>query len=337
MKLSVTSFMTKKIVSIILILLLLAGMNAVAESSPLKFYFQKRMLVSYVGAKLKLTAFLKNPSQLKEEITVQLTDQNNLVLAEAKMLPRQKEVSFGIALTDELFGKHLVTVSLNGEQLSVPLYVAIGNKKAPILTGITTDEKVVSITMDFAYGEPDTKAYFDLFDKYGIRITCFFTGNYAQKHPDLIRYIAERGHDIGDHSMTHPHNADLSGYDRYLQITMSKQAIYDACGIYPTFYRPPFGEYSQDIKAFAMVEDMTVVMWSLSSGDSDPSNSEEWSYKHLTNHIEPGQIILFHNDGKYTLNVLKRLIPWALEQGYRFVPISELMTLGPWRAGTSNK
>ena len=88
MKLSVTSFMTKKIVSIILILLLLAGMNAVAESSPLKFYFQKRMLVSYVGAKLKLTAFLKNPSQLKEEITVQLTDQNNLVLAEAKMLPR---------------------------------------------------------------------------------------------------------------------------------------------------------------------------------------------------------------------------------------------------------
>ena len=324
-----------KIVALALIAALLLPMaGALAEGSPLKFHFKEKEIVNYVGNKMKLTAILNNPSQLKESVTVQLVDQNDLVLAEAKMAPKQKEVNFKLELTQELFGKHLVTVSLNGEKLSDPLYVAVGDKKARILTGIVTDEKVISLTMDFAFGEPDTQAYFDLFDEYGIKISCFFMGRYANDHPDILTMIRDRGHDIGNHSMTHPHNANLTQHERFLQVTKAQEAIRNACGVDAIFYRPPFGEYSQDIKAFAMAEGMTLIMWTNTGNDSVIGITEDQSYNHLVHYLEPGQIILTHNDGIVTLGVLKRFIPYALEQGYRFVPVSELMNMGPWREGT---
>ena len=189
----------------------------------------------------------------------------------------------------------------------------------------------MSLSLDFSYGKPDTEAYFKLFDEYGIKITCFFTGGYVKDNSDMVRYIRDGGHDICNHSLTHPHNTNLDLHKRYVQIVKSQEIFHDLIGVSPTMYRPPFGEYSQDIKAFALAEGMTTTMWSIDSQDWNPERSEDWIYTHVSKRVDPGCVILFHNDGIHTLAVLKRLIPWCIENGYRFVLISELMTLGEWR------
>ena len=317
---------------IILALFLVALASfAGAENSPLRFHFEEREIVYYVGNTNIVKAILNNPSQLTSTTIVQLMDQNGTVLAEASMKAKQKNVTFRIAWTKKQAGKHLAYVAINGEKLSDELYIAVGDKKARIMTGIKTDEKVMSLSMDFSYGKPDTEAYFRLFDEYGIKITCFFTGRYVEGNSDMVRFIRDGGHDICNHSLTHPHNKGLDLHKRYVQIVRSQEIFRNLIGVSPAMYRPPFGEYSQDIKAFALAEGMTTTMWSIDSQDWDSARSEDWIFTHVSKRVDPGCVILFHNDGIHTLAVLKRLIPWCLENGYCFVPISELMTLGEWR------
>ena len=318
---------------LVILLIVLASLwtFAGAEGSPLRFHFEEREAVYYVGNTTTIHAVLNNPSKLTSRTTVQLMDQNGDVLAEADMKAKQKNVSFRISWTKKQAGKHLIYVAIDGEKLSDESYVAVGDKKARIMTGIKTKEKVMSLSLDFSYGKPDTEAYFKLFDQYGIKISCFFTGRYVEGNSDMVRFIRDGGHDIGNHSLTHPHNTGLDLHKRYVQITRSQEVFRKTVDVSPTMYRPPFGEYSQDIKAFALAEGMTTTMWTIDSQDWNTSRSEDWVFTHVTNRVDPGCVVLFHNDGVHTLAVLKRLIPWCLERGYRFVPISELMTLGKWR------
>ena len=83
---------------------------------------------------------------------------------------------------------------------------------------VGTDEKVCALSFDAAWGNEQTAGLLDTLDNYDVKSTFFLVSQWVEKYPDDVKEIAARGHDVGNHSTTHPHMAALtSGGDPLLQ------------------------------------------------------------------------------------------------------------------------
>ena len=276
-------------------------------------------------------ASLANRAAMLSAETLELRDETGRVLATRGIEKGGAGVRFAVNVTEDMMGGHRLSIWWKGIQVSDDVYSAIGDKRQPLFTGIDTKEKVVSITMDFAYGDFQTEELMDLLDKHGVKITCFLTGDWATNYPDKARDIAARGHEIGCHSLSHPHISRETAHEQIRQVRLANDAIEKVIGARPVLFRPPFGEYTQELKAVASAEGMKMIMWSLDTIDWDGDLEQSWILAHAKNHVQPGDIILFHNDGRFTYDVLDQFIPFLQQNGYEIVPISSLMARGTFR------
>ena len=104
---------------------------------------------------------------------------------------------------------------------------------------VDTQEKVCAISFDAAWGNEQTVTLLDILDKYEIKSTFFLVKQWVDKYPDDVREIAARGHDVGNHSATHPHMARLSVEDQLKEIRACNEAVEKLTGSCPTLFRPP--------------------------------------------------------------------------------------------------
>ena len=154
-------------------------------------------------------------------------------------------------------------------------------------------------------------------------------GFWAEEHPDLVQELVSRGHEIGNHSATHPHMSQLSAEQITEELQKCHQNVKDLTGIEMELFRPPFGEYDNKVIETATKNDYYTIQWDIDSLDWKEQGTEAeinqvLNHKHLGN----GSIILFHNDAKYTPQVLDTILKGIKEKGYEIVPISELIHRG---------
>ena len=145
---------------------------------------------------------------------------------------------------------------------------------------VAREDKVVSITLDATWGDDHTLQLLDLFDKHGIKVTFFLAGNWIKSYPDMVKEISNRGHEIGNHSLTHPHMSQISTEQ------MKKELL-----------------------------------------DTENLSADD-IYARVMGKFSGGDIILFHNAGKNTLEALERIITDLKAQGYQIVPVSEILLKG---------
>ena len=194
---------------------------------------------------------------------------------------------------------------------------------------VDTEEKVCSISFDAAWGNEQTERLLSTLDEYNIKTTFFLVKQWVDKFPDSVRDIAARGHDIGNHSSTHPHMAELSASQQLEEITACNEAVEQLTGVAPTLFRAPYGEYNNDLVKNLKSKDMYCVQWNIDSLDwKDPSADE--IVERVRSRLCPGSIILLHNGATNTPEALPRLIEAIEEEGYRIVPISELIPPGEY-------
>ena len=194
---------------------------------------------------------------------------------------------------------------------------------------VDTDEKVCAISFDAAWGNEQTPALLDTLDEYEVRTTFFLVKQWADKYPDSVRDIAARGHDVGNHSSTHPHMAQLSSSQQLEEILSCNKSIEKLTGKCPTLFRAPYGEYDNNLIRSLKSEDMYCVQWNIDSLDwKDPSADEIIS--RVEERLCPGSIILLHNGATNTPEALPGLIEAIRAKGYRIVPISELLPDGDY-------
>ncbi len=141
----------------------------------------------------------------------------------------------------------------------------------------------------------------------------------------------ESGHDIGNHSNTHPHGSQLSLEQNKSEIMGVHNKIKDLLGIDMELYRPPYGEYNETVLNAAKECGYHSIQWDVDSLDwkelgVDNEIKQVLEHKHLG----PGSIVLFHNDTKYTPLCLDSIIKGLKEKGYEIVPISELILRGDY-------
>lgn len=205
-------------------------------------------------------------------------------------------------------------------------------KNLPIYCVDTGGVKKMSISFDAAWGNEDTALILDILDQYNVKATFFLVGGWVDKYPEDVKEIYERGHDIGNHSDTHPDMAKLSADEIKKELYNSHKKIQDLIGVSMDLFRPPFGAYNEKLLDTAMECGYYTIQWDVDSLDWKEYGVEDeidrvLNHKHLGN----GSIILFHNNTLYTPDALPAIIEGLQSQGYTLVPISELINLGDYK------
>lgn len=176
------------------------------------------------------------------------------------------------------------------------------------------------------WGADDTDELLSILNKNNVKATFFLCGYWVDKYPNEVKKIFESGHDIGNHSDTHPHGAQISLEQNKENIMACHQKIKNLLGIDMFLYRPPFGEYNDTVLKAAKECDYYPIQWDIDSLDWKEYGVQAEIDKVLNHkHLGNGSIILFHNDAKYTPECLDDIIKGLKEKGYEIVPISQLI------------
>ena len=208
--------------------------------------------------------------------------------------------------------------------------IANMDRKLPIYC-VQTDEPKIPISFDAAWGADDTDELLRILKENEVKATFFLCGYWAEKYPEEVKKIAEAGHDIGNHSATHPHMNQLTAEQITEELEKCHQTVKELTGIEMELFRPPYGEYNNTVIETANKRNYHVIQWDIDSLDwkeqgPEAEISQVLHHKHLGN----GSIILFHNDTKYTPLVLDTIIKGLKKNGYELVPISELIYKGEY-------
>ncbi|RJX29141.1 MAG: polysaccharide deacetylase family sporulation protein PdaB [Dethiobacter sp.] len=189
---------------------------------------------------------------------------------------------------------------------------------------VDTTEKKAAFSFDASWGATYTPTILEILRNNNIKTTFFLTGFWVEKYPDMVKKIVEEGHEIGNHTYSHPHLNSLSEEQIKTELKKVGNMILELTEKQPDLFRPPFGEYSNKVITAAEKCGYRTIQWSIDSLDWKELGKEPM-VKRVTESIHPGAIILFHNNGKYTAEALPEIIAYVKEKGYEVVPISELL------------
>ena len=192
---------------------------------------------------------------------------------------------------------------------------------------VQRDQKLVSISFDAAWGNEDTQQLIDILDKYGVKATFFVVGEWVDKYPESVKALFDAGHEVMSHSNTHAHFNSLSADEIVADLTACGDKIEGVTGVRPTLFRCPYGEYDDHVINAVRSMDIEPIQWDVDSLDWKDLSAADIT-KRVTGKVQPGSIVIFHNAALHTPEALPGIIEALLQQGYTFVPISQLILPG---------
>lgn len=207
-----------------------------------------------------------------------------------------------------------------GQIILIPVSAA---PATPIFQGNPT-KPVIAFTFDATYGDNQTNELLTILRQYGAKATWFISGIWAENYPELLNAINAAGHEIGNHSQTHPHMTELSDAEMRKQIVDAGQSIENVIGRPVNLFRPPFGEYNQTLLDIASELGYRTIMWSVDSLDWQNPGSQAIIDRVLAN-LKNGAIILMHNAATDTPAALPILLDEIIRQGYRPGTVSDAL------------
>lgn len=202
------------------------------------------------------------------------------------------------------------------------------DREVPIYA-VDTREKKLAISFDAAWGADYTPTLLKILEENDVKTTFFLTGIWVKKYPEMVKAIAAAGHELGNHTSTHPHCNELSEEEFIKELKDNEEMIFKLTGKRTRLFRPPFGEYNNTNIRAARKLGYEVIQWSVDSLDWQELGVEAVVDRVLKN-AHPGAIVLFHNNAKYTPEALPVILKSLKDQGYKIVPVSELLIKGDY-------
>lgn len=194
---------------------------------------------------------------------------------------------------------------------------------------VQRDDKVVALSFDAAWGNEDTQTLIDILDKYDIHATFFVVGDWVDKYPESVKALSDAGNEVMNHSSHHAHFSQLNDSEIVSDITACNEKIAAVTGETPVLFRCPYGEYDDHVISAVNGMGMTAVQWDVDSLDWKGISADEIKSRVLKN-VSPGSIVLFHNAAENTPQALPGIIESLIADGYRIVPISQLLLSGDY-------
>ena len=188
------------------------------------------------------------------------------------------------------------------------------------------ETKRIALSFDDGPHPRFTPIILDLLDRYGIKATFFMIGRNVESYPVVAKEVMARGHEIGNHTFSHPHMRAVSEKELLWEIEQTEKILADNGIPRPRLFRPPEGFRSEgQVKKLADAG-YTTVIWSLDTNDWQGRASKE-IVSVVLGGVRGGDILLFHDytSRKNTITALEELIPRLIKDGYEFVTVSELL------------
>lgn len=193
------------------------------------------------------------------------------------------------------------------------------------------EEKIIYLTFDDGPGKYTPKLL-DILKKYKVKATFFVVNT---KYIDTLTRIAQEGHTIGIHSMTHNYAQLYAGEDAYLDdLYQMQQIIYEYTGITTTMLRFPGGSSNTASKMYdpglmtrltKLVEDLGLQYfdWNVASCDTNASDTALKVLRQVVRGISGKKyaVVLQHDTLSHSVNAVEQIIVWGLENGYTFLPL----------------
>lgn len=149
-------------------------------------------------------------------------------------------------------------------------------------------------------------------------------GEWVDKYPEAVKKIYSAGHEIANHSATHPHVNNLSHEKNMEEIKICADKVEKITGKRTSLYRGPYGEYNNTVIKAATEQKHTTIQWSLDTLDYNGLTGEQM-WARIKDKLTNGSIILTHNGTKHTADSLDKIIYNIKEKGYNLVTVSELI------------
>lgn len=132
---------------------------------------------------------------------------------------------------------------------------------------VETDKKQIAISFDAAWGNDDTQQLIDILAEYKVPATFFVVGAWVDKYPESVKALSDAGHQIQNHSNTHPHMPQLSVEQIRDEVNSCNQKIEKITGKCPTLLRPPYGDYNNPVIETLTEMNMNVIQWDVDTID----------------------------------------------------------------------
>lgn len=186
----------------------------------------------------------------------------------------------------------------------------------------TTGNKVIALTFDDGPG-PYTAHLLDILDQYGAKATFFLIGSKVSGQASVVRSIQARGHQLGNHSWSHPELPKLSVDQITGEIDRTNEAIRQATGVKPSILRPPYGAVNGVVLEQLRLRNMSSILWSVDTRDWADRNSQIVCSRAVAG-ARPGAVILMHDIHQTSVNAVPCILSSLKQQGYSFVTIQRL-------------
>ena len=191
------------------------------------------------------------------------------------------------------------------------------------------DANGVALTFDDGPDPIHTREVLDVLEKHDAKATFFVIGHKAEKHPELIREILERGHTLGVHGFAHDRFFSLRGSTRVRKdLERAIRTLEIITDQTPTLFRPPIGHTNPTIARIADQLDLTIVGWSVRARDGLASAKPAAVVSRIARGLEDGAIVLLHaapergSRGPAGVTALPEILEKIASRNLRVVPLA---------------
>jgi peptidoglycan/xylan/chitin deacetylase (PgdA/CDA1 family) len=190
-----------------------------------------------------------------------------------------------------------------------------------VLTRGARQRRVLHLTFDDGPHPEHTPALLELLATHDARATFFLIGREAERHPELVARILDRGHTLGNHSWSHPQFERLDLAAQRDEIERTDRLLQGYDGLPHHDFRPPRGVMPRPMVLDCIRRGRRIAYWSYDSLDYSQRSAEELIASARRHPPRAGEILLMHDDGGRSLHLLETMLPvWAAD-GFAFEPL----------------
>ncbi len=195
-----------------------------------------------------------------------------------------------------------------------------------------TDQKAVAFTFDDGPHPVYTPQILDIFREAGAaaKATFFMVGSQIEQYPELARTVHGEGHEIGNHTYTHPYLSKLSAEEFAEEVIRTERLIQETIGVKPLTFRPPYFDYNE--QAAEWISSRGYITAGAVNGEA--MDWEQPGVAHIVEKtrekLSPGSVLLFHDgfgDRSQTVEAVRTLVTELAAEGYRLVTVSDLVRM----------
>jgi len=198
--------------------------------------------------------------------------------------------------------------------------------------GASPGSRQLALTYDDGPNDPHTRLLLEVLARHDVKATFLQIGRFVAEKPEIARQVAHAGHEIGNHTFSHPNLIFCSAARVRSELEQCRKILADTVGEHSNLWRPPFGARLPHVLSIGRKLGLEPVMWTVSSNDWKVYSADAIEQR-IAQRIRGGDIILMHDGGHVrmganrvrTVEATDRLIRRFKHQGYQFVTVTEMM------------